>query len=216
MTSLILLMLLTTSALADVKTCNDFVEKVLKPAVTFDEKTNDHGYRFAQDETKALTFIKSYDVSKLQLKEEINLTTREINDCKVLNDPKTKDQYCISLFENFNYLRGLLYGTRNYNWKPSTIELARKDVKSYLEETTTPGVPLVYMAISFAILNDLSPSEEVKAERAKLEKVIAEGQKYAREHPAKDCASIQRSMKNERQKADVFRLKLAEFLKEKK
>jgi hypothetical protein len=212
----ILLLLISFPALADVKTCRDFVDKVLTPAVTLDEKAEDHGYRFVQNEEKALSFIRSYDSSKLQISEEMKLAEQEMNDCKVLMEQKNKDNYCGGLFENFNYLRGLIYGTKKYKWKPSTVQLAKKNVTSFIHESTIPGIPLIYIALSYSLLDDLSPSEKIKADRLELEKVISKLQADAKKNPTKECPGIQKAMRTERQEAEKFRAKLAQLIKEKK
>lgn len=213
----ILIALFSLSAHAtDLKDCHQFINDVLNPSVSFDEGAKDHGYRFVKNEKAALKFITAHDPSKLGIPDQIAKASNEMKDCKYLSDPKSKQEYCPNLFENYHYFQGLLYGMKNYKWSKSTVDLGKQKLMDSIKEITIPGMPLIHAAISYALLEDLAekfPNEkitlnEVKQDRAELEKTIQTIQAEAKKKSQR-CSDIQSGMKREREAAETYRQKLA-------
>ena len=219
------LVLLATSAYAnDVKVCQDFMNKVLTPSITFVDGTDDHGYRFVKSEKEALKSINKYDSSKLSIADEVAKASNEMNDCKYIYDPKFKQDYCPGLFENYHFFQGLMYGMKNYGWSKSTIESGKEKLFGFIKETTIAGIPLIHVALSYALLEDFATKfpndnislQEVKQDRAELERTIQRARMKAEGKSVENCEDVQSSMKRERKEADLYRNKLLSIISKKK
>ena len=214
-------LIVSFSAVAGVRECKQFVEQNLKPAISFDDKAEDHGYRFVKQESSALDYIKKYEISKLEIPSEVKKAKQESIDCKLLMDPQSKQEYCPSLFENFNFLRGLLHGMKHNGWSKETVELGKQRVFDYIKMTTTPDIQLIHLALSYSLLEmyytefphknfDL---KKLSKSRVELEKASKELQKNSKKFDSKNCSDIQFAMKEELKAAEVFRAQLVSFLK---
>lgn len=150
---LILALFISTLSFAkdDLKRCESYRHKVLTPAVTFEERSPDHGYRFVKDERKALGFISKFDVRELQLEENKKKFEKVKDSCVV-----DQTAYCNNSAPAFDFLRGLSYGLKNYDWSPKTKNQALDKIWKYNRKIIDSKPNLLQLMMVTSLLNTLA------------------------------------------------------------
>ena len=151
--TLILALFISSLAFAkdDLKRCESYRHKVLIPAVTFEERSPDHGYRFEKNEKKALGFISKFEVRELQLEENKKKFEKVKDSCEV-----DQTAYCNNSAPAFDFLRGLSYGLKNYGWSPKTKNQALDKIWKYNRKIIDSKPNLLQLMMVTSLLNTLA------------------------------------------------------------
>lgn len=163
---LLLILVLPNIVLAEdeLKRCESYRHKVLEPAVSFEERSADHGYRFVKDEKKALDFISKFEPRELQFQENTKRLSKARSTCQEV-------PYCENAVASFNFLRGLTYGMKNYNWASKTKEEAREKIWKYAHKVLDLKPNLLHLMMASNLLKILAAEKLIQ--KPTLEKISA-------------------------------------------
>lgn len=130
--------------------------KILKNAIRKEEYIE-----FIKDEPKALFFIDNFNLSKLTIQEEYRYLDLILKNCnkKNLEAYSSLDknrQSCGNVFDELDFMRGLIFATKNYAWNSKTIKKVKNTIFDYLKfKNTADTTPLIHRLISLSLLGDM-------------------------------------------------------------
>jgi hypothetical protein len=124
-----------------INACNTHINDVVRKSVI---DTNKKGkgsphYVFVKDEKKANELLNQFDINKLLISEEYELSTYVLKDCsdenlKVAGELSKNAPSCLNnIMLEYNYVRALTTAWKNYSWAPGTKEKAKEVANLYLK-----------------------------------------------------------------------------------
>ena len=124
-------------------------------------KNLDEYVAFVQDESAAINFIRQFDVNKLTAAEELQYLQILLANC----NPDTIKEYeqlqrqrkmCVEIFDDLNFLRGLIFANKNYVWSAKTKQMATEKIFTYLKHVSNWPTPIFgYLEVAGSILESM-------------------------------------------------------------
>jgi hypothetical protein len=124
--------------------------------------------QFIPHEKTALKYIDAFDLNKTSSVVEYKFTKLLLDNCsedtfKIINSPRNKSllkrRYydCFNAFPNLDFMKALIFATKNYNWSPETKLKARKKILDYIAHISSSDKnPFIHHAISITILETMT------------------------------------------------------------
>jgi hypothetical protein len=129
--------------------CHQFNKDVLKKAVT-EVSSSDEPFRFVENEAEASIFFAKFDVKKLHLPFEREMTLKYLKDCP----KKDETPLCGNVFDSYNYFTAIIYGLKNYKWSSKTRYQARKNLYDFTQEVIRVRPDLLRLMITVNLIKD--------------------------------------------------------------
>jgi hypothetical protein len=193
-----------------IQQCNNQNKSLIKKAYTEVEKpTNEEAVKFVEDEKKALEYIESIDLNKIfsateEDSENLFFTNCSERNIKIYEELNKSRELCGNYGDELDFMRGLIYATKNYAWSPETKEKAKKLLLNYVDQASSEhNRPLTQRTIAASVLStmlqynliDSSYAEAVKKIKGLPDQQVPKKKKTAAD--LKPCAVVVEKRKAE-------------------
>lgn len=137
------------------RACKDYFFGYITKPITIVQDAKDHGARFVKNEKEAMSYMASFDISKLGLEYDKDLRDRWLKEC-VEREPVKSIPYCRSDFHILHYFRGLIYAMENYGWSAKTKAEANRITWLYIDHIRKTKHSFLDLIVTTHMLNDLA------------------------------------------------------------
>ncbi|MCK5074617.1 MAG: hypothetical protein KAQ98_14400 [Bacteriovoracaceae bacterium] len=135
---------------------------VKKPIKEFENAIRKEEYvAFIEDEKKALFYIDNFDFSKLTTQQEYKYFKLILENCskdnlEIYAKLEKNRQSCSPIFDELNFMRGLIYATKNFKWSTKTVEKVKSKILRYIKfQATLDTTPIIHSLISLTLLKEM-------------------------------------------------------------
>ncbi|MBF0363539.1 MAG: hypothetical protein HQK49_21140 [Oligoflexia bacterium] len=134
---------------------------------------------FVEDEQKALSYINAFDVSKFTESDESAFYSLIKDNCdqsnfknfiEMITKLERERFSCVHTFENYFFIKGLIYAVKNYRWSKETKNKAIKKIFDYIHYQTGSGGTLMGSSMAaelLSIMDDLSLIDKKSSKQIK-------------------------------------------------
>lgn len=139
-----------------IQQCNNQLESITKRAYT--EVDTEEGVKFIQDESKALEYMSRIDFNKFYNVIENDPGVFSVRNCTDSNVKISETffknyTYCEWISPNFDFMRALIFASKNYNWSPSTKNKIKNFTLSFVNQSIAKkNVPLLNRLIEASLI----------------------------------------------------------------
>lgn len=138
------------------KRCQEQRNHLLKTAVTELEKPSqkEQYVQFEREESKALEMIKKFDFKRMPYESEASLRLLLRNNCTQNNldafiEMEKDRKYCDTLFDEFNFMKALIYAQKDYSWNQDTKVKSKELILNYINKLSSSNTgALIHYLIS--------------------------------------------------------------------
>lgn len=154
-----------------IQQCNNQLESITKRAYT--EVDTEEGVSFIQDESKALEYMNRIEFKKFYdslENEPFKLYVKNCSDstAKIYETFSKNNIYCEWIPSNFDFMRALIFATKNYKWSVATKNKVKNFTISFINQSIDKkDVPLLIRFIEVSLVRimgqfDLLPPAIIK------------------------------------------------------
>lgn len=146
-----------------IQQCNNQNQSVIKKAYRpLDKPQNgEELVKFEEDEKKALEYMDGLDVGKIFIETEENADNLYFTNCSeknitIFDELNLNRALCSNFEDEANFMKGLVYATKNYSWTPETKDKAKKLILRYINfATAVKDSPLMGKITVTEILSEM-------------------------------------------------------------
>ncbi len=143
--------------------CKKHNKEILKKPIKKLEKAihKNEYIEFIRDEKKALFYISNFDLTKLTVPQEHHYTNFMLKNCsqknlKIYSLLEKNRKHCVEVFDELNFMKALIFATKNYNWSLETAEKVKNKILGYASlQATSSRTPLIYHLTSLHLLLEM-------------------------------------------------------------
>ncbi len=136
-----------------------YKEVIQKAFKEIPSKTKDNTYEFIKDEQLALSFINKFNpllTSNILEYPYVNLISTNCSDdiSKIVIELESKRDRCSDTFDEFHFMKALIYATQNFKWSKDTNVKAKKLILEYMttQNNETEQAILIVPMLSYDLL----------------------------------------------------------------
>lgn len=135
---------------------------VLKPIKHFDKAIRKDEYvEFVKDEKEVLFYLDNLYISNFTADKEYRYLDLIVKNCNEKNletyaQLEKNRKSCLHIFDEYSFMRGLIYGIKNHGWSEKIKEKAKRKIFDYIKfYAKTDAVQIIVPLISLNLLEEM-------------------------------------------------------------